>query len=172
MGTYWGTFIVGFHVILEVFHIWHWQVGLILLKCLSPLLSCKTILKWKMPIKIRMGKAHSSFCMHKCPCRHGCMHVYMQLCMFAFVCIHVYACDMCAIWNQRYWKVTTTGQQRPKIHTVSHGSCSLASACYKELQSSLTATARTYQIWWTITFLLRERHMGSIGRFAETDHCH
>lgn len=115
---------------------------------------------WKMPIKIRMGKAHSSFCVHKCPCTHVCM----QLCMFAFVCIHVYACDMCAVGNQRYWKVTTTDQQRPKNHTVSHGACSLASLCYKELQSSITTVARTYQIWWTITLSLRERHMGSTGR--------
>lgn len=139
--------------------------SLMLPKCLSPLLSCKTSLKCgKCQLKSEWESTLKFLCAQM-PMQ-ACMHVCMYVCNL-HVCIHLYTCicmwHVCSL-KPKILKGDQPDEQRPKNHTVSHGACSLASLCYKELQSSITTVARTYQIWWTITLLLRERHMGRAGR--------
>lgn len=128
---------------------------------------------WKMPIKIRMGKAHSSFCMSKCPCRHVCMYaiVHVCICLYTYICMwHVYSLKPKTLEGDHNMPTKTE-----KPHCVSCGTfISLSmlqrvavwhNSCSQNLSNMVnchTLTAGEAQgQYWEISFRFRRTGKGS-----------
>lgn len=120
---------------------------------------------WKLPIKTRMGNAHSSFWEHTPHAgRYVCDCVPAHA--FGYITCLWHVCSLKPKGLQGDHSRPT--KTRPKKN-VSPGASSLASRCCKKLRSSIRAVPRAYQILWAVLLPLKQRHAGSTREMSSRD---